>query len=94
MKSYAAVDRIEGKYVVCEVELVKAEESANLRASEKETKMVDILLENVVTSIGGVQESDILVVEQEEGEVTHIYGKDDKEKERRAEIIRKIMEKL
>lgn len=94
MKSYAAVDRIEGKYVVCELELVNAEDSANLRASEKETKMVDILLENVVSSIGEVQESDILVVEQEEGEVTHIYGKDDKEKERRAEIIRKIMEKL
>ena len=94
MKSYAAVDRIEGKYVVCEVELVKAEESANLRASEKETEMVDILLENVVSSIGEVQESDILVVEQEEGKVTHIYGKDYKEKERRAEIIRKIMEKL
>ena len=94
MKSYAAVDRIEGKYVVCEVELVKAEESANLRASEKETEMVDILLENVVSSVGEVQESDILVVEYEKGEVTHIYGKDDKEKERRAEIIRKIMEKL
>ena len=94
MKSYAAVDRIEGKYVVCEVELVKAKDSKRLRASEKETKMVDILLENVVSSIGEIQESDILVVEQEEGEVTNIYGKDDEEKERRAEIIRKIMEKL
>ena len=94
MKSYAAVDRIEDKYVVCEVELVNAEDSANLKASEKETEIVDILLENVVSSIGEVQESDILVVEQEEGEVTHIYGKDYKEKERRAEIIRKIMEKL
>ena len=94
MKSYAAVDRIEGKYVVCELELVNAEDSAKLRASEKETKMVDILLENVVSSVGQVQESDILVVEYEKGEVTHIYDKDDKEKERRAEIIRKIMEKL
>ena len=94
MKSYATIDRIEGKYVVCEVEYVDIEQSQKLKFKEKRTGVIDIPRETITSAIGEVKEGDILVVEHEEDELTSIYGKDDKEKQRRIDIIRKIIESL
>lgn len=94
MKSYAAIDRIEGKYAVCEVEYVNVDESLKLKFSEKRTEMIDIPMSTINGLVGEVKEGDILVVEHEEDEIMCIYNKDDKEKQRRNDIIRKIIENL
>ena len=94
MKSYAAIDRIEGKYAVCEVEYVNIDESLKLKFSEKRIEMIDIPMSIINGLVGEVKEGDILVVEHEEDEIMCIYNKDDKEKQRRNDIIRKIIENL
>ena len=40
MKSYASVDRIEGQFAICEIELVNLEESKSIKYFEKETVMI------------------------------------------------------
>ena len=83
MKSYACIDRIEGSFAVCEVELVSVEESVNLNCLEKDTMMADIFLETILQTVEKVREADILVVEHDGCNVTTIYGKDEEERQRR-----------
>lgn len=94
MKSYAVVDRIEGKYAVCEVELVEVEESPKIDFLEKVTDMIDVPLEKITSVVGEVKERDVLIVEHEDERVTKIYSKDEEEKQRRIKIIRKIIETI
>lgn len=91
MRSYACIDRIEGQYAVCEVELVTIEESLQLDCSEKETVMLDVALEDIFYELEDVRESDILVVEHDGENVTSICGKDNHEKQRRIENLAAIM---
>ncbi len=56
MKSYASIDRIEGKFAVCEVELIPVEESKPEDFATKETEMFDIPLQKIPTFIREVQE--------------------------------------
>lgn len=91
MKSYASVDRIEGNFAVCEVELIGIEESKP-NDFEKSTQMIEIPIEQVDDKIGTVQEGDIIVVEHEESNVTEICYRDDDEKQRRIEVLKAIME--
>ena len=92
MKSYASIDRIEGKFAVCEVEMIEIENSKPEDYCEKETKMMNILLEKITTSIGNIDEGDILVVEHNEEEVTEVYCKDEEEKQRRIAVLKKLLE--
>jgi len=91
MKSYASVDRLEGNFLVCEVELIEVEES-NPTDFDKPTEMIDIPVEQANAKIGMVREGDIIVVELEEGNVTEILCKDEDEKQRRIEVLKAIME--
>lgn len=91
MKSYASIDRIEGKWAVCEVEFVPVEESPKLNVFEKETEMIDVQLNMVIQLCGDVEEGDIIVVEHDSTNVIDVYGKDETEKQRRVELLRKIM---
>ena len=91
MKSYAAIDRIEEKFAVCEVELVPVEESPNLSVSEKETEMIDVQLNRVTQLCGDVEEGDIIVVEHDRTNVIDVYGKDELEKQRRIKLLEEIM---
>lgn len=91
MKSYASIDRIEGKFAVCEVELIPVEESKPEDFATKETEMFDVPLQKIPTSIGEVQEGDILVVEHDFEDVYFVYYKDEEEKARRLEILKSIM---
>lgn len=93
MISYASIDRIEGEYAVCEVELVSTIKSNTLSAKDKETNMVDIPVKVIINSVGECMEGDILVVEQKEGEIIYIYEKDKEEKQRRTELLKSIMKK-
>lgn len=83
MRSYVAIDRIEGKYAVCEVELVDVDTSKIVEAKDKPTKRVYFLVESITNCIGTCKENDILIVEQECGTILVIYKKDDEEKQRR-----------
>ena len=91
MKSYASVDRLEGDFLVCEVELIEVEES-NPTDFDKPTEMIDIPVEQANAKLGDVQEGDIIVVEHEDGNVTEILCKDEAEKQRRIEVLKAIME--
>lgn len=91
MKSYASIDRIEGKFAVCEVELIPVEESKPEDFATKETEMFDVSLQKISTFIGEVQEGDILVVEHDLEDVYFVYYKDEEEKARRLEILKSIM---
>lgn len=93
MKSYASVDRIEGKYTVLELELLDVEESKKESFRDKKTKMVDFLTDAIVTSVGNFDEGDIIVVEHENGDISSIYRKDNEEKQRRIEVLKSIMNK-
>lgn len=93
MKSYASVDRIEGDFVVCEVELLPFNLSNPWDFSSKETSMMDISLSQISEAIGDVEEGNILVVEHDNEIVTAVYFKDIEEQHRRAEILRQIMNK-
>lgn len=93
MKSYASVDRIEGTFAVCEVEMLDVKESKTIDYSQKETEMIDISLKKVYEHVTDIQEGDILVVEHNGAEVSEVYCKDDGEKQRRIAIIQKIMDK-
>lgn len=93
MRSYASIDRIEGKYAVCEVELVDITTSKTLSAKDKNTNMVDFSMQAITNCIGSIKEGDILVVEQENGIILVIYGKDEEEKQRRINLLKEIMKK-
>ena len=87
MKVYASVDRIEGEWLVCEVELVDVETSKTMSFMEKETEMCDVPLE-FTNTVGVVAEGDILVVEYEDGEVIEICEKNNEEKNRRIALLK------
>ena len=91
MKSYASIDRIEGKFAVCEVEMIDVENSKTEEYCEKETKIMNIPLEKITASIGNVNEGDILIVEHSGKAVTEVYCKDEQEKQRRIEILEKLL---
>lgn len=88
MKSYASVDRIEGKFVVCELEMLEVEQSKPEDYAKKETVMVDVLLGFICSIVGEIHEGDIIVVEHDSENITQIYYKDDAEKARRIEQIK------
>lgn len=91
MRSYASIDRIEGKYAVCEVELLPVEESRPEDFAIKDCEMMDVSLRKIPFYIRKVKEGDILVVEHNGENVTRVYSKDEEEKARRLKILRGIM---
>lgn len=91
MKSYASIDRIEGKFAVCEVELLPIEESKPEDFVAKDTEILDILLQEIPENLGKVQEGDVLVVEHDGENVTSVYYKDEEEKARRVELLKSII---
>lgn len=91
MKSYASVDSIEGKIIICEVEQMTHEESRNIPFGERKTEMIDIPLEIVSKNETKLEEGDIILLEHEDGKVLSIYGKDEEEKQRRIEELNSIM---
>ena len=79
MKSYASIDRIEGKFAVCEVELISIEERNVEEYVPYDTEFMDISLKNIPADFGKVRDGDILVVEHNGENITSIYYKDDME---------------
>ena len=91
MKSYASIDRIEGDFAVCEVEMIPIEESKTADFASKETEMMDVQVINIRNVVGDFSEGDVLVVEHDENEITEIWSKDEEEKQRRVELLEKMI---
>ena len=93
MRCYASVDRIEGKYAVCEINvfLLEDEELKTIGHEITDWPMVDVPLQEIPADIGEVEEGDILIVEYDKKGVTAIYSKDEEEKARRLKLLKEIM---
>ena len=92
MISYASIDRIEGKYAVCEVEMIGFEESKQTDFGTRKTIMVDIPVYQIIEVVGREpEEGDIIVVDHEGEEIKHICYEDTYEKAKRIEQIIAIM---
>lgn len=91
MKSYASVDRVEEEFVVCEVELLPIEKSNSKDFSAKDTIMCSIWKDEFLRCIDDVKEGDILIVEHDGKYVSYVYSKDEEEKQRRIEILQKLV---
>ena len=91
MISYAYIDRIEGKFAVCEVELLPFEESKPEDFKSKDTVMMDIHLDKFPKFMGSVDEGDIWVINHNSEDVIGVYYKDEEEKERRLEIRKRTV---
>ena len=92
MKSYAAIESFESTHAVLELELHSMEESKNMSVSEKRTRIVHIPFNLFPDTNEAFCEGDVAIVEHEAGFIVGVCGKDDEEKERRIERIRKIKE--
>ena len=90
MRSYASVDRIVGRFAVCEVELLAVEESNTGNFWEYDTVGIDIPLQEISENLGEVNEGDILVVEHDGENVSSVYYKDEAEKAKRLEVLKEI----
>lgn len=91
MISYASIDRIEGEYAVCELELVDVMESKKMDFEDKETAMVDIPMTELELYAKGAREGDILIVKHNNGDVVTVYCRDYAEKQRRIKMLQEIM---
>lgn len=92
MKSYASIDRIEGKYAVCEVELISIEERNIEEFVRYDTVCMDVLLKEIHANLGKIKDGDIFVVEHDGKNITSICYKDEMEKTRRLELLRESLE--
>lgn len=92
MISYASIDRIEGKYAVCELEFVDIIESKKINFEDKETEMVDIPLTELEICAREAKEGDILIVKHNNGKEIIVLSIDYAEKHRRIKKLREIME--
>lgn len=91
MKSYASVGEIEDRLAVCEVELIPIENSNPEDFATKKADMMDIELGLIYQVTDEIDEGDILVVEHDGQNVSHVYHKDDEEKARRIAVLQAIL---
>lgn len=94
MESFASIDRIEGNFVVLEVELVRAQERAEYDfLDDDQTVFVDVP-KSMTAKLGEIREGDILLVTHQDGIISNIVCKDDVEKRKRVAKLEEIMSKI
>ena len=93
MRCFASIDRIEGDFAVCEVDvfLLEDEELQNIGHEITDCPMADVYLQKIQDEVGDVNEGDILVVEYDGENVTKVYSKDEEEKARRLKLLKEVM---
>ena len=89
MKSYASIGGFNGKYVKLEVEMMDVEDSNTTECGERESKMIDVDFEKFPWGEDDFDEGDIVVVEHDGEIVSEVYGKDEEERQRRMDKIKK-----
>lgn len=91
MRSYAVVDRIEGKFVVCEVETIEVEKSYAETYYDHDAVMMDVSIELFSKIEETVKSSDIFEVEHNGEEVKIVYCKNDEERQNRINVLEEIL---
>ena len=86
MKSYMTIDRIEGKFAICELEFISTEQSAEVDYWERDTEMIDV----PTAMLKDPEQGDVFMVEHEKETLYRVYGKDNEEKRRRIEALKAI----
>ena len=61
MKSYMTIDRIEGKFAICELEFISTEQSAEVDYWERDTEMIDV----PTAMLKDPEQGDVFMVEHE-----------------------------
>lgn len=90
MISYMSIDRIEGKFAVCEIELIWVELSKTEDYWKKETKMVDVPIDKF-KDCESISEGDIFIAVHDDGAVVEVRCRDDEEKARRTALLQSIV---
>ena len=94
MESFASIDRIEGNFVVLEIELVRAQEREEYDfLDDDQTVFVDVP-KSMTAKLGEIREGDILLVTHQDGIISNIVCKDDVEKRKRVAKLEEIMSKI
>lgn len=75
MKSYLWVNRVEGRTVFCKVHNTSLAEDGKCNEVVPNVVEINLRLECVEESVGGVAQGDVLEVEYEADGVQTIYGK-------------------
>ena len=91
MRSYAVVDRIEGKFVVCEVETIEVERSYAETYYDHDVIMMDVPIDFFSKIEENVKSSDIFEVEHNKEEVQLVYCKNDEERQTRINVLEEIV---
>ena len=84
MNSYASIDRLEGQFAVCEVELINLESARSTSFVQKPTKMMNF---PTVKFPVRPAEGDIFIVNHDGNNINSVLYRDDYEKQRRVAII-------
>lgn len=90
MISYMSIDRLEGDFAVCELNMVWVKDCKNEEYWKTETKMVDVPIEKF-ENCGNVSQGDIFVVIHNNGEDIEVCCKDEKEKARRIALKKALI---
>ncbi len=93
MTSYAVIDRFEGNFAVCEVELVEMEKSNSEDYFFHKTTIIDVPTCIIGKDIGTIGVWDILVVEHDGATVSKVYCRSREEEARRVRAFNVFMSK-
>lgn len=86
MKSYMTIDRIEGKFAVCELEFISVEQSREVAYWDRDMEIIDVPIDILEEP----KEGDVFVVEHDKELLYQIYSKDNEEKQRKLETLKSI----
>ena len=89
IESYAAVDRIEGEFVVLEVESYSITQNAQVPFRDRRTFMAEVPKFTMLTVVEEIREGDVIVVKHCPEEVRPIRFAPE-EKERRIAFLRSL----
>ena len=86
MKSYMTIDRIEGKFAICELEFISVDQSREVEYWDRDMEMIDV----PINMLEEPKEGDVFVVEHEKETLYRVYGKDNEEKQRKLQALKSI----
>ena len=90
IESYAAVDRIEGEFVILEIESYSITQNIQVPFSQRRTFMSEVPKFTMLAVIGSIHEGDVIVVKHCPDEVRPIRSAPE-EKERRVAFLRSLL---
>lgn len=92
IESYAAIDRVEGKYAVLEIESCSIAHNSSIPFTKRDTFMADVLTSTITDAIGPIYEGDVIVVTHNNTESSvHAVRLAEDERDRRINFLKKLL---